>query len=78
MKLIKNNSLWDMRSYGFLIEFGQCTLLDFWVFVPLCERYIARRFGYNRACHVVLEVIEVADFAFGILRHRGHLMYDYG
>ena len=37
-------------------------------FVPLCERYIARRFGYNRACHVTLEVMEVADFAFGILR----------
>ena len=36
--------------------------------VLLRERYIARRFGYNRACHIALEVMEVADFAFGILR----------
>jgi len=40
-------------------------------FVPLCERYIARVFGYNQACHVALEVMEVADFAFGILRAWG-------
>ena len=41
-------------------------LLDF--FVPSCERYIARRFGYNQACHVALEAMEVADPAFGIPR----------
>ena len=28
-------------------------------FVPLCERYIARLFGYNQACHVALEVMRL-------------------